>query len=154
MLCSCVWHDDPLLYVSFTSSWSAYLSFQTMNETFLLPRKLLQYPLVWPFLACSFVRKQRGTLNQTLEGLQTQERYPDMSNEDLHNSTYRILAIIFEECGHIFSMQESVKIASNCSLFPHPLSADKTKADFIPPLRSPGITFSTKATNTSGNFNI
>ena len=58
-----------------------------------------------------------SNLGSSLEGLRLQERHPDISNENIHTTTYAILANILHSCDSILTCTEKAKVLSNCELF-------------------------------------
>jgi predicted AAA+ superfamily ATPase len=74
-------------------------------------------------------------LHSSLEALSLQEKYPEISNEDLNDSIYKDLAKIIRTCHSITTDVEKAQIASSCSLFPSPLSEATLRSD----LKSFGI---------------
>ncbi|KAI9768126.1 MAG: JmjC domain-containing histone demethylation protein 1 [Geoglossum umbratile] len=82
-----------------------------------------------------------GHLSHSLEGLKLQEDYPDISNEDLHESSYRTLARILRGCSVITTSVEKAEIISSCCLFPDPSAHTglKTNKNLIDALKSLGV---------------
>jgi hypothetical protein len=74
-------------------------------------------------------------LHSSLEALSLQEKYREISNEDLDDSIYNNLAGIIRACGSITTDVEKAQIVSSCSLFPSPLSEATLNSD----LRTFGI---------------
>lgn len=88
-------------------------------------------------------------LPHSIEGLKTQEDYPDISNEDLHDSVYSILARVLRESDPITTSVEKARIASSCSLFTYSPGStpyeNLSKKDITTVLKSRGITFDSRA---------
>ena len=66
-----------------------------------------------------------GHLGHSLEGLKLQEEYPDISNEELHESIYCTVAKILRGCSAITTSVQKAEIITSCSLFPGPAHTPK-----------------------------
>ncbi|KAF2137763.1 uncharacterized protein K452DRAFT_257227 [Aplosporella prunicola CBS 121167] len=85
-----------------------------------------------------------GTLDQTLEGLEIQEKYPEISNEDLNDTVYNSLEQILIHC-NFMDVQNKIRILGCRSLFTK-CSKGKgtsklTKKDIMGHLTSIGVKF-------------
>src|SRR5882762_8391081 len=80
-----------------------------------------------------------GHLGHSLEGLKLQEEYPDISNEELHESIYCMVAKILRGCSAITTSVQKAEIITSCSLFPGPAHTQKTNKDLLGALKSLGV---------------
>ena len=90
-----------------------------------------------------------GHLGRSIEGLQLQEDYTYISNEDLDDSVYGTLARILRECSSITTTLEMAEIISSQLLFPYLKDLttydELTKDSHVSILKSQGITIPSKA---------
>jgi hypothetical protein len=79
-----------------------------------------------------------GHIGHSLEGLKLQEEYPDISDEELHESIYRTVAKILRGCSVITTSVQKAEIITSCSLFPGPPHTQRTNKDLLDALESLG----------------